>query len=176
MILKQGQEVRLLSYIDGYVEVEIDSTQMGWVYDSRLMLTDDTIKWIEAKGGHDRIFGLIEGQLRETSDKSSDYANTLIYRLRRAPGLVLWVENEDPQESVSITYAVDGDITQRDTRSNPWWSYEPWVSPGVFVSLSAQKGEGGGKIHVEILFNGDQVGYNSSAGSYHIASTSGNTH
>ena len=175
MFLKRDQEIALISYSEGYVEVAVDSTTTGWVFDSRLKLTDEVIAWIEENGGDDRILGVIEGQLREISDKSTDYANGLIYRLREAPGLVLWVENEDNGENVSITYGVDGDITQRETRSSIWWSREPWVGSDEFVSLSAQKGEGDGRVHVEILFNGDQIGYNSSFGSFKIASTSGTT-
>ncbi|MDA0893081.1 MAG: hypothetical protein O3C15_12275, partial [Proteobacteria bacterium] len=142
MYLKRDQDVRLLSYDEGYVEVEVDSVTTGWVFDSRLRLTEEVINWIEEKGGGYRLIGLIEGQLFELSDKSSEYANGLMYRLRRAPGLLLWVENEDRGEVVRITYGVEGEVSQTEARSTIWWSYQPWVDPDEFVSLSAQKGEG----------------------------------
>jgi len=173
--LHAGDRVLLMGFDNGYVHVEVDSLLSGWIYDSRMKLTNSTINWLEKHIESDRILSFIEEHLSGLSNRQSEYAGELFYRLRKARGLLVWVENEDLSETATVTYSVDGEVSQQTTYSSIWWRRMTYVGKDIFVSISAQKGKGEGTIHVEILYDGEQIDYNSSTGRFTVASTSGTT-
>lgn len=175
LFLKKGQRVELLDESEGYVLVRVDSTTAGWMFMSQIAFTDEAIAWFEERGSDERIDAIIESQLdRGQYSYDQSLQDKLFSRMRNGPGLLFWVENED-NESITITYSIDTDTRQTTGFGKLWWRRLGYVDEGEFVQLMAQKGDGKGGIHTEIIYNGKQIGYESALGQFKIAHAKGTT-